>query len=239
MKREGLLLLLSMTSVLFCSGQAGNDREGRLLFRGIVRDASTMSPLPKSQIFINSTFISASDTSGEFSFMVNRNDTVLFRLLGYKAARFFVSDTLSGSEFVAGVNLHTDTISIDEVIIVPKLSNLKSTILNAPIQVNPELENAKYNLAVAAYQGKVTTGNLGDPSANYQLLRQNLLQEASEKGGIPSDKMVGLSPFSVLPLAYLIFKGLPQSPPAMKQSLTKDEIDQINKKYLESARKKQ
>jgi len=233
------MVFLFSASVFCCYSQAGNKQDVRLLFRGIVRDASSMLPLPESQIFINRTFVSASDSSGEFSFLINRRDSVLFSHLGYKPALFVAGDTLSGSEFMAGIYLGADTLLIDEVIIIPKLSNLRSAILNSPVNVNPELENAKYNLAVAAYQGKVTTGALGDPSTNYSMIKQKQLLDAREKGGIPSDRIAGISPFSVIPLAYLLLKGFPEKPPAMKQSLTRDELDQINKKYLESVRKKQ
>lgn len=241
MKKAGFILVLSLASFLYCCGQiqTGNKQEERLLFRGIVRDASTLSPLPESQIFINKSFITASDSAGEFSFLTGRKDSVLFKHLGYKPFLFTVIDTLAGNEFMAGVYLSSDTISIDEVIIVPKTMNFRSSILNTPVAVKPEYENAKYNVAVAAYQGKATTGVLGDPSANYNVVRNRILQNAREKGQIPSDRIAGISPFTILPMAYLLLKGWPENTQAMQQTLTKEELDQINKKYLESVRQKQ
>ena len=102
--------------------QAEKTSESKILFNGIVRDASTLAPLPNSQIKINRSFVSVSDEDGTFAIRVNRKDTVVFSLLGYQSAYFYVSDTLTGSEFMAGVYMKTDTLSIGEVIIMPRTS---------------------------------------------------------------------------------------------------------------------
>ena len=128
--KRGSLILFSFF-VLTCHGfSQGYGREGGLiLFHGIVMDAKTESPLEGSQVTINRSFASVSDVEGKFAFYVNRNDTVVFSRLGYKSAMLLVSDTLTGKEFIAGIYLHTDTLSIGEVIIVPRLTNLKSELL--------------------------------------------------------------------------------------------------------------
>jgi hypothetical protein len=124
------------------------------------------------------------------------------------------------------------------VIIMPRYPYLRSDILRAPTQSNPELENAKYNMAISAYQGRIAISTLGDPASNYAILHQKQAIDASEKGGIPSDRMVGLSPLSLIGVAYLLMHGLPEKPEPMKSSLTPQELDKINRKYLESLKKK-
>jgi hypothetical protein len=215
------------------------DNRSRILFQGIVRDASSLSPLANSQIFINRSFITASDSAGTFSLLINRRDTLEISLLGYKSAVFFVNDSLPGKEFMAGIYLNTDTITIGEVIIVPRLANLRSEILNAPRRVSPEFENAKNNLALSAYQAKVSQGKLGDPSTNYEMLRQQQRTEAYEKGQIPSSRITGISPLLLVPAIYLMMNGFPQKPAPMKSDLNEEEINQIQKKYLESIKKKE
>lgn len=237
MKKIGFILLLALITFYSAFSQVTSRHETGMFFHGIIRDATTLLPLPNTQIRINGAFNSVSDREGTFSLWGNRKDTVVFSLLGYKPAVFHISDTLSGSEFLAGVYLKTDTINIGEVIIIPRLSNLKYDILNTPVKTPTEIENAKYNLALSAYQGKVTQGKLGDPSANYGVLHQQQRQDAYEKGGIPSDRIVGLSPFMILPAAYLLLNGLPPKPSPLKSPLTKQELDQIHKKYLESISK--
>lgn len=134
--------------------------------------------------------------------------------------------------------MKTDTLSIGEVIIMPRYPYLRSDILKAPVESNPEMENAKYNLAISAYQGKIAISTLGDPASNYAVLHQKQSIDAYEKGGIPSERMVGLSPFSLIGVVYLLVKGFPEKPAPMKSTLTRQELDQIHKKYLETLHNK-
>jgi len=210
----------------------------RIIFHGLVMDANTLSPLANSQIMINRTFSSVSSDDGTFAFYVNRNDTVVFNSLGYKATILYVSDTLTGREFIAGVYMHTDTLSIGEVVIVPSLRNLKSEILNARSKTPTTFDNARYNVAISAYQGRNSQGKLGDPASNYALLSQKQKIDAFERGGIPSDKMVGLSPLLLIPVAYFLIHGLPEKPAPLKSQLSDQEVDQIQKKYLETLKRK-
>jgi len=214
-------------------------KEGiRILFHGIVMDAKTQTPLASSQITINRSFSSISGDDGKFSFYVNRNDTIVFSRLGYKSTVLLVSDTLSGNEYAAGIYMNSDTLLIGEVIIIPRFVNLKSELLNPRKEINPELENARYNLEISAYQGRITQNKLGDPATNYEFLRQKQKINAYEKGGIPSDRIVGISPFLLVPGVYLLIHGLPEKPAPLKPQLTDQEVDQLHKKYLETLKKK-
>jgi hypothetical protein len=208
--------------------------EGRFVISGVVRDVSTTDPLPNTQIFIRRSFISASEKDGTFAVSVSRGDTLVFRLLGYQPAYLYVSDTLSGKEFLAGVYMKTDTLSIGEVIIVPRPVNLRTEIFKPPAAPNQEMENAKYNMAVSAYQGKMSVGKLGDPASNYSVVHQQMRTYAFEKGTIPSDRIVGFSPLMLVNAAYLLISGFPQKPAAMKPDLTRQELEQLHQKYLES-----
>lgn len=201
-------------------------------------DASSFSPLPNSQIMINRTFSTVSASDGTFAFYVYRNDTVVFKSLGYKPATLYVSDTLTAREFIAGIYMHTDTLAIGEVVIIPRFINLKSEILNSKSKVPSTMDNAKYNVAVSAYQGRTTTGKLGDPAANYENLRQKQKVDAFERGGIPSDKILGLSPLMLLPAAYLLLHGMPERAAPLTPQLSGSDIDQIQKKYLETLKQR-
>ena len=234
MKHIFLFITLSFLISLSCYCQGQENTETRILFRGIVMDASTLSPLTNSQVMINNVFNSVSNSDGTFSFIVHRNDSILFRHLGYKPSLLFVSDTLPGREFIAGIFMNSDTVSIGEVIIVPRYTNLKSDIFYAPSKVPSIMDNARYNVAISAYQGRTTQGKLGDPAANYDLLRQRQKVDAYEKGGIPSDLIAGINPLLLLPAAYLLIHGMPEKPLPLEQKLTKQDLDQIQKKYLET-----
>jgi hypothetical protein len=234
--------LLFLIFMFYDSGIGQQIKSGvsGILFHGMVSDASTLTPLAGSKIILHKTVISISGNDGTFTFYVNRNDTVFFSRLGYKTTHLFISDTLAGREFIAGIYLHTDTISIGEVVIVPRLTNLKNELLNSRSETKTEIENAKYNVAVSAYIGRNSTGTLGSPGTNYELLRQKQRSEAYERGSIvSSDKMVGINPFILLPAAYLLLHGLPEKPEPLKPQLTDKEISQINRIYLEKLGRKE
>lgn len=231
------LLNIILVTILFLNrilAQTPNPADHRVIFQGIIRDASSLSPLPQSQISVNRSFVVSGDSAGGFSLRVNRRDTMQFSHLGYKSVFVILNDSLSGKDYMAGIYLNSDTIQIGEVIIVPRLAKLKSDLLNPSKPVSQEMENARNNLAIASYQAKVSTGKLGDPASNYEVIRQMQRIEAYEKGQIPSSRMVGLSPLLLVPAVYLMMNGLPGKPAPAKSDLTEEEINMIQKKYLES-----
>jgi len=238
MKRISLLIIAVSLFLSEGFSQINDNQVKNMLFRGVVLDANSLSPIPNTQISVNRIFISVSGSDGTFEFHVSKKDSVIFKSLGYKPASLFISDTLKGHEFVSGVYLSSDTLVIADVIIIPKYSNLKSEILNAKSKTPSTFDNARYNVAVGAYQGKTTTGSLGDPANNYAYLNKKQKTDAYERGGIPSDKMLGLNPFILIPAAYLLIHGTPEKPAPMKSSLTNQEIDHINETYLNYLRRK-
>ena len=238
MKRYFIVFFITTISLSQGYGQELSNAGLRFLFHGLVLDAKTQAPLPGSQIMINRAFSSVSDDDGKFAFYANRYDTVEFSRLGYKSTILFISDTLAGSEFITGIYMHADTVSIGEIVIVPRLRSLKSDILYSRSEPGTRIENAKYNLEVSAYQGKITRSNLGDPASNYELLRQRQREDAYSKGQIPSDRILGISPFLLLPAAYLLINGLPEKPPPLQPHLTDQEINQIHRKYFETLKQR-
>jgi len=238
MKRSCLFFIVTLLTGNSLISQVNKDEGVRILFHGVVMDAGTLSPVSNSQIMIDRDFRAVSGDDGSFAFFVNKNDTVLFKHIGYKTESFTVSDTLVGKEFIAGIYLKSDTLSIGEVIIVPRYTNIKSEILNAPSKVPPEMENARYNVAISGYQGRTTTGKLGDPASNYNVIHDRQRVTAQEKGGIPSDKIVGISPLLIAPAAYLLLHGPPEKPAPFDRKLTDEELRKLNKIFMESLQEK-
>jgi hypothetical protein len=234
MKRSYLFIAFALLISHFCFCQEKDDTGVRILFHGIILDANNLTPISNSQILINRNFTTASSLDGTFAFFANSFDTVFFRHIGYKSTMLVVSDTLVGKEFVAGIYMKSDTVSIGEVVIVPRYHNLKSEILNSPSKVPATMDNARYNVAISGYQGRTTTGKLGDPATNYGMLRQRMKINAFEKGEIPSDQIAGISPLLIIPAAYLLIHGVPEKPAPFEHSLTAKELEQIQKKYLEN-----
>jgi hypothetical protein len=232
-----VLIVTSVFIFLFQGlSQVKENADTRILFRGLVIDASTFAPVPNSQIMINNAFSSVSGANGSFSFYANKNDTVIFKSLGYKHSIMHISDTLSGREYVTGIYMNSDTLSIGEVVIIPGYTNLKSEILNAKSKTPTTLDNARYNVAVSAYQGKYSQSTLGNPDDNYNVISHRQKVDAFEKGGIPSDHIVGFNPLIFLPAAYLLMHGLPENTPPLSPQVTDQEMEQVHKKYMETHR---
>lgn len=235
-----ILLILSSVFLISWSltGQVKQDTDQSILFRGVIMDASTLAPISNSQIMINSLFSSLSREDGSFSFYVNWSDTVVFRSLGYKPSVLYVSDTLKGKEYITGVYMNTDTVNIGEVIIIPGLSNLKYDILNSKSATSATLENARYNVAISAYQGKTNQAVLGNPIDNYNVIAQRQKNYAFEKGTISDEHIVGFNPLIFLPAAYILLHGVPEAAPPMQPRLSNEEVDKIHKRYLDNLYKK-
>jgi hypothetical protein len=231
-----IFLFLFSFHVLYDAGICQQVKEDvpMILFHGMVSDGFTLTPLSGSHVTINRKLFSISGDDGSFSFYVNKNDTVVFSRVGYKPTQLLISDTLSSKDFLAGVFLHSDTISIGEVIIVPRLANLKNELYNSVPKISTQIENAKYNMSVTSYNGRYFNNHLGDPVSNYSLIRQKQSIYAYEQGGIPSDQMISFNPLMLLPAAYLHFRRVPEPPGPLQMKLTRKEVDQINRKYLES-----
>jgi hypothetical protein len=239
MKRILLLILFADILIFNLLSQVIDNSGSRILFQGLVMDAKTSDKISGSQIIINRKFTSISTSDGTFAFYVNRKDTVVFYSLGYIPTTMLISDTLSGKDFIAGIYMKSDTLSIGEVVIVPRFSNIKSKMLSSRTHEPSAVDNAKYNVAVSAYQGRNSISNLNDPASNYAAIRQKQTIAAYEKGGIvSSDHMLNFNALVLIPAAYMLLKGMPQKPNAYKPEITPYELDQIQKKYLESQQQK-
>jgi hypothetical protein len=90
-----------------------------------------------------------------------------------------------------------------------------------------ELINAANNLKISAYQGLTAATRLDDAAANYEVIRRAQALAAGEKGGIPSGQMISFSPFAIIPLIYILARGLPEDPPAPAPYISAKELNRI------------
>jgi hypothetical protein len=234
MIRKSILILLFFIFMTGSGkGQVRSNGPAPILFHGVVMDATTQSKLTGTEVIINRIHATSSSDDGAFSFYAFKMDTIVFTMLGYKPMAVIISDTLSGRDFLTGVYLETDTVLIGEVIIIPKISSLKGEIMNPQLRSDTKMENAATNVSTAAYVGRTTPSKLGDPASNYDYLRQKSKIDAFEKGGIPSDRILGVNPFILLPAAYLLLHGRPETPPAPKPQISTKDMEEIKKRYQE------
>lgn len=228
------ILLLNLTLL---SAQQ-RERDNLLLIQGVVIDGSSLEPLPNTHFILNKVFGNVTDEKGEFSIYIGINDTIKFTYVGYQDFIFTPSDTLTGNIFTAGIFMQSDTMSVGEVIVMPRLPDLRAGILlESPVE-EPELRNAKNNIAASVYSGIYSQEQLGAPSANYDLLKRKQLLDAYEKGAIPSDRMVGLN-FLTIPAAIMYFsKGLHEHPEPPRPMISRKDIDRMKELYRKNMEKR-
>ncbi|HUW93930.1 MAG TPA: hypothetical protein VMV74_12250 [Bacteroidales bacterium] len=198
-----------------------------ILFHGVILDAGTQQPLGGAHYINMHKSAGAADDRGQVSFFARPHDTITFTSVGYKDFIMVISDTLFAREYTAGIFMSSDTLMIEAVIVVPRLGNLKAEIMADRTPVDQDMINAANNLKLSAYQGLAGANKLGDPSTNYELLRQKQRIEAYEKGGIPTDKMLGLSPLLIIPVIYVLAKGFPGDPQPPAPYISSRELQQI------------
>lgn len=207
-------LTISVIFLLFTIMQqsASAQQAGPILFHGVILDAETRQPLTGAHYLVRGRTGGATDSRGMFSLYARHHDTITFTCMGYKEYSMTVQDTLRAKEYITGIYLTSDTLMIAAVVVIPRIGNIRAEILSERPAPDQELINATNNLKLSAYQGLTTAAKLGDPNANYEVLRQKQRSEAYSKGQIPADQMLALSPFTIIPLIYLLAVGLPEQP---------------------------
>lgn len=198
-----------------------------ILFHGVISDTETRQLLTGAHFRIRGKSAGAADSKGMVSFYAHHNDTVIFTCVGYREYHMIISDTLRSQEYVAGIYLTGDTLLIPAVIIIPRMHNIRAEMIAEKPETDQEMINASNNLKISTYQGLTAASRLGDPAANYELLRQKQRVEASEKGGIPSSAMVSVSPLTLIPLIYVLAKGLPEKPEPPAPYISARELNRI------------
>ena len=209
-----------------------------VLLHGVVIDASSQLVLPNVHYIVNRSYGGSTGTDGKFSMFLEISDTVIFSFLGYHDVTFILSDTLRGNKFVAGIFMESDTFSVGEVIVFPRLGDLRSEFLSTSGQVPQELVNAQHNLEISTYQGLNNSATLGDPQTNYYLLKEKQIVSAYEKGSIPSDRMLGINVFTIIPAGiYLLTHGLPEKPLPPRPNVSDSDIEKMKLLYRKKIKK--
>lgn len=200
---------------------------GPILFHGVILDADTRQPLPGAHYLVCGRTGGATDSRGMFSLYARHHDTITITCMGYKEYRMTVQDTLRAKEYITGIYLSSDTLMIPAVVVIPRIGNIRAEILSERPATDQEMINATNNLKLSAYQGLTNAAKLGDPDANYEVLRQQQRYDAYSKGQIPSDQMVVLSPFAIIPLIYLLAVGMPEEPEPPAPYISAREMERL------------
>lgn len=232
MKKIRIITVLAFLSfALFSTAQEDEQRQ-MVLIQGMVMDAISQEGLSNVHLILNRARGNVSDIDGKFSIYFNKADTLVFSHVGYQNFVFTLSDTLVGDVFIAGVFMRSDTLTVGEVIVVPRIMDLKTQIRSTNPGLSYEMINAQNNITSSTYQGLNNQARLGNPSANYSILMQKQKLDAYEKGGIPSEQMLGLNIIGIIPAAiYLLSNGMPQRPDPPPPQISQQEIKRMKELY--------
>jgi hypothetical protein len=177
-------LLIIIINLLLCN-LAHSQVEKLIQLSGVVRN-EYLQPVQFAHIVIhNKNRGTISDLRGMFSFVVEPLDTVLFSAVGYKKVALVIPDTLTRYHLPVDIYMETDTIMIEEVIILPwkTYEEFREAFLALELPDN-DLNRAYRNIAIIKKQ-MYYPADKPYPETNYQYLLKEQYNQLYTKGQLP------------------------------------------------------
>jgi hypothetical protein len=187
------ILLLSV-SFLSAHGQT-TERRTFIQVSGLIVDEAYR---PVSGVAVISKKLkrgTVSERTGIYSIPSTIGDTIFFRALGYKRYHTIIPESYQGSQCNVDIILEIDTISIQEVTILPwKTYNdfLKEMTKEKP--VDPLIENMNDNLASIYVAMSNQVGVRVSPEAGYRYAMEHNFNALATKNQYPVNNL--LNPFA-------------------------------------------
>ncbi len=212
-----LIIAISICNIANVFGQ--KSEPDSIHFTGVIYDAQNLSTI--SEVHITSkTTKSTSDSEGKFSFWANTEDSINFSHLAYNNITWIVSDTIKNHDMLIGIFMFTDTISISEVVIYPRLQSLES-LMTQQLPQDKNIRNAKNNLNIVGYQARNTRETTWDAEMNQRHTLQKAQTKTEYSGLISPDDMVPIT--AIIPLAMAFIKEKYNSKNKEKLEITSKE----------------
>ena len=162
---------------------------------GFITDETGM-PVPNAGII--STRLkrgTMSDRSGIYSIVSMPGDTIIYRAMGYKINLAFIPGSAEGRHMTIDVILYPDTISIEEVVILPwrTYEEFKRDITQ-PREVDPVIANMNENLASVYASIASSSGVTITPEAGFRYAMEQNFDAMSTRNQYPVNNL--LNPFA-------------------------------------------
>jgi hypothetical protein len=138
-------------------------------FSGVVVTADSLRPIPYVTISVEGTYRGTlTDLNGFFSFVARKDETLVFKCLGYKSVKYTIPDTLTKDRYSLIQMMRPDTLYLDTTFIYPwpTYEQFKNAFVKADIP-DDELERARRN-AEAIEEHSLTDYVPMDGSMNYR-----------------------------------------------------------------------
>jgi hypothetical protein len=180
LKRRNLLSLLLLFSAIVTKGQE-TDKTHYIKIDGLTLDEGNVV-LPQTGIYsFKLQRGAASDSHGVFSIISMPGDTVLFTLPGCIPTLLIIPRELSLTNYTADVHIAKDTITIEEVIVLPwKTYNDFKKAATQTKTISPEIENMNFNIALVKQQLYYNLS--ATPGEGYRFTVQQMANEFYTKG---------------------------------------------------------
>lgn len=180
MKRRHLLCTLVVLPWIVASGQKTDDMHN-IKISGLTIDESGVA-VPQAGIYSFKLHRgAASDDHGAFSIISTPGDTVLFTLAGFKPTLLTIPANLSSGNYTTEVTIVKDTITIEEVVVLP--FKTYNEFKNAATEIktkSPEIKNMDFNIALVRRQ--LYYHLEATPGEGYRFTIQQMAYNAYTKG---------------------------------------------------------
>jgi hypothetical protein len=136
-----------------------------------------------------------SEKTGIYSITSTPGDTILFKALGFKKKLVVIPMIYTGRRYNADIVLSTDTIPIENVVVMPwKSYNEFIKAMTSPTPVDPEIKNMIDNLASVKSAVQNTTDVRITPEAGYRYAMQQNFNMIATRNQYPMNNL--LNPFA-------------------------------------------
>jgi len=187
-----IILLLPFTII---KGQV-NDNKKLIQVSGIITD-ETNNPVPHVNIFSHKLRRGTmSELTGIYSIISLPEDTIFLSALGYKRMTFSVPNKIEGRQFNKDIQLQTDTIEIEGVVILPWKTYeefIRDVIAHQP-EMKPEIKNMYDNLALIHNTIANNQNYRIGPEAGYRYAMQQNANAMMTRNQYPVNNL--LNPFA-------------------------------------------
>jgi hypothetical protein len=162
-----------------------------------------------------------SDNRGIFSVISTPGDTVFYTLSGYRPTLLLIPEKLTSFHFITDVHIIRDTITIEEVVVLPwkTYSEFKRAVAQAKTNT-PETENMNFNIALIKQQ--IYSDLNATPGEGYRYTMQQMSDNLYSRGQTPYNNL--LNPMAWTRFIKGLKSGLLRNEDAHKKKHTKAKI---------------
>ncbi len=169
-----MIIRLQIIIVVFCFIAPADIMSQRtdddlIQFSGVVITADSLKSLSFTNIIVKETRRGTTcDYYGYFSFVAQKNDTIIFSAIGYKTARFVIPDTITKKRYSLIQAMTSDTLLLNETMIYPwpSVEQFKQAFVSLEVP-DDDYIIAKKNLALSELRERAQQFPM-DASMNYK-----------------------------------------------------------------------